>query len=84
MKRARAVVVGLLVLLVASACRVDTTVDIKVEDDGSGLVTIAIDADLEAVNLLVEDPADLRFSDLEAAGWDLDGPEVDDGGITLT
>lgn len=84
MKRARAVVVGLLVLLVASACRVDTTVDIKVEEDGSGLVTIAIDADLEAVNLLVEDPADLRFSDLEAAGWDLDGPEVDDGGITLT
>ena len=52
MKRARAVVVGLLVLLVASACRVDTTVDIKVEEDGSGLVTVAIDADLEAVNLV--------------------------------
>ena len=59
MKRARAVVVGLLVLLVASACRVDTTVDIKVEEDGSGLVTIAIDADLEAVNLLVE-PSNAR------------------------
>ncbi len=84
MHRARTVVVGLLVLLFASACRVDTTVDIKVEDDGSGVVTIAIDADTEAVELLVDDPADLRFDDLEAAGWDLDGPEIDDGGITLS
>lgn len=84
MNRARAVVVGLMVLFVASACRVDTTVDIRVEEDGSGLVTVSIDADTEAVELLVDDPANLRFDDLEAAGWTLDGPEPDDGGITLS
>ena len=84
MNRVR-VVVGVLVLLfVASACRVDTTVDIKVHEDGSGLVTVSIDADTEAVELLVDDPADLRFDELEVAGWNLDGPEIDDGGITLT
>ena len=83
MIRARAVVVGLLLLVFASACRVDTTVDIRVEEDGSGVVTVSIDADTEAVELLVDDPADLRFDDLEAAGWTLDGPDVDDGGITL-
>ena len=84
MNRARLVVVGVLLLLFASACRVDTTVDIKVEEDGSGLVTVSIDANDEAVALLVDDPADLRFDDLEAAGWTLDGPEIDDGGITLS
>ena len=84
MNRAHAVVVGVLLLLFASACRVDTTVDIKVEEDGSGLVTVSVDADTEAVELLVDDPSDLRFDDLEAAGWTLDGPETDDGGITLS
>ncbi|MEM8707430.1 MAG: hypothetical protein AAGE98_13285 [Actinomycetota bacterium] len=83
MKWARTVALGLIVLLVASACRVDTTVDIKVDEDGSGHVTFTVVANAEAVSLLVDDPADLRFDDLAAAGWDLDGPIVEDGGITV-
>ena len=75
---------ALLVLLVSSACRVDTTVDIRVDDDGAGDVAVTIVADAAAVGLLTEDPTDLRFGDLEQAGWTVDGPVVDDGGITLT
>lgn len=76
--------VGLIVLLVASACRVDTTVDIRVDDDGSGRVAYTVVANADAVSLLVDDPADLRFDDLEAAGWNLDGPIAEDGGVTIT
>ena len=83
MNRARVAIVGLLLLFVASACRVDTTVDIRVEEDGSGVVAVELAANAEAVGLLVDDPADLRFDDLAAAGWELEGPEEDDGGITL-
>ncbi len=76
--------VGLIVLLVASACRVDTTVDIRVDDDGSGRVAYTVVANADAVSLLVDDPTDLRFDDLAAAGWNLDGPIAEGGGVTIT
>ena len=41
-------------------------------------------ANAEAVSLLVDDPTDLRFDDLRAAGWNLDGPIAEDGGVTIT
>ena len=83
-KRARIVVMGLIVLLVAPACRADTTVDIRVDDDGSGRAAYTVVANAEAVSLLVDDPTDLRFDDLAAAGWNLDGPIAEDGGVTIT
>ena len=76
--------VGLITLLVASACRVDTTVDIRVDDDGSGRVAYTVVANADAVSLLVDDPTGLRFDDLATAGWNLDGPIVEDGGVTIT
>ena len=76
--------VGLIVLLVASASRVDTTVDIRVDDDGSGRVAYTVVANADAVSLLVDDPTDLRFDDLAAAGWSLDGPIAEGGGVTIT
>ena len=36
------------------------------------------------LGLLVDDPADLIFDDLALAGWDVDGPVFDDGGLTLS
>ena len=83
MNRVTRALVAVLLLLFAASCRVDTTVDIRVEEDGAGEVTVTVVADATAVALLVDDPADLVFTDLEAAGWDVDGPVVDDGGITL-
>ena len=38
----RLVLVALAVAVVAVACKVDTTVSIKVRDDGSGVVTVPI------------------------------------------
>ena len=47
----RIVVVGLIVLLVASACRVDTTVDIRVDDDGSGRVAYTVVANADQMRV---------------------------------
>ncbi len=70
-------------MVFASACRVDTTVDIAVNDDGSGVVTVTVVADAAAVSLIVDDPADLQFDDLESAGWEVAGPNTEDGGVTI-
>ena len=47
---------ALALLLLTSACRVDTTVDIRVDDDGSGEVTVEVVADPEAVSLIPDAP----------------------------
>jgi FMN phosphatase YigB (HAD superfamily) len=83
MLRVRALVLGTILVVVLSACRVDSTVDIVIDDDGSGTVSLTVVADAAAVALVAGDPSELRFDDLPAAGWDLDGPTVEDGGITL-
>ncbi|MBM3659709.1 MAG: hypothetical protein FJW95_09435 [Actinobacteria bacterium] len=59
--------------LLASACSVDTTVTVKVREDGSGFVRVDVAADAEAVQQAqvgggtLEDR--VRLSDLTAAGW---------------
>lgn len=84
MRRVRLLLLGILILL-ASACRVDTTVDIAVDDDGSGTVTVIVVADAAAVAALPDAPDGLRFDDLEAAGWTIDGPDLDaSGAMTIS
>ena len=59
--------------LLCSACAVDTTVTVKVREDGSGFVRVAVLVDAEAVQTAevgggkLEDR--VRLSDLPAAGW---------------
>ncbi|GJM38091.1 MAG: hypothetical protein DHS20C19_14580 [Acidimicrobiales bacterium] len=79
MRRVRVLLLGMLILL-ASACRVDTTIDIHVEPDGSGTVTVTVVADPAAVAALADDPAELVFDDLTDAGWTIEGPTVDGSG----
>ncbi|RMH76580.1 MAG: hypothetical protein D6683_09860 [Actinomyces sp.] len=75
----------LLVAVLAAACRIDTSVDIAVDADGSGRVTVTVVADADAVAAIPDAPDQLRLDDLEAAGWTLDGPTVDDAGaLTVT
>jgi FMN phosphatase YigB (HAD superfamily) len=83
MLRVRTLVLGTILVLLLSACRVDSTIDVVIDDDGSGSVSLTVVADAAAVSLITDDPSELRFDDLAAAGWDLDGPTVEDGGITL-
>ena len=80
-------VVALALLL--SACAVDTTVTVKVREDGSGIVSVDVLVDAEAVQQAqvgggtLEDR--VRLSDLTAAGWTVE-PWVRnlDGSASLT
>ena len=80
--RVLAVVAPLLVgsVLLASACRVDTTVDIRVDEDGSGEVTVEVVADAETVALIPDAPDGLQLSDLSEAGWTINTNSVDGAG----
>jgi hypothetical protein len=69
----RLLVVVLLACLVLAGCKVDTTVTIKVHDDGSGFVRVTVALDAEAVQKAEANGGSLedrvRLGDLDAAGW---------------
>jgi hypothetical protein len=69
----------------ATACRVDVAVDVTMAADGTGTIAITATADAEVVAAAPGLAQDLRFDDVEQAGWVVTGPTVtDDGGITVT
>lgn len=77
---------GLLVVLAIAltACRVDVVVDVEMVENGSGIVTITAVADAELVARAPGLAEDLRFDDLLAAGWVLEGPATTaDGGLSV-
>jgi hypothetical protein len=74
----RALIVIAVMLL--SACRVDTTIDISMHSDGSGEITLTAIADAEVVAKAPGLAEDLRFDDAEAAGWTVAGPTDTSGG----
>lgn len=81
----RFVVLGL--VLVLAACKVDATVTVEVTGDGTGQVSVVVDADTTAVTALGSLEEQLRTADLVAAGWTVDGPIIEGGGshvITAT
>ncbi len=70
-------------MLFATACRVDATVDVTVDDDGSGVVSVAVEMDDEALAALGDPVTAVPIDDLEANGWSVEEPEVDATGATL-
>lgn len=75
----------LLGLLMLAGCRLDVTVSVDVEPDGTGVVTLDAVADAELVGQVPGLVDDLRLDDAVANGWVVDGPrETDDGGLALT
>ena len=74
----RALIVIAVMLL--SACRVDTTIDISMHSDGSGEITLTAIADADVVAKAPGLAEDLRFDDAEAAGWTVTGPTATSGG----
>jgi len=77
---------GLLVVLALAltACRVDVAVDVEMVENGSGVVTVTAVADAELVARAPGLADDLRFDDLLAAGWVLEGPATTaDGGLSV-
>jgi hypothetical protein len=78
----RALIVIAVMLL--SACKVDTTIDISMHSDGSGEITLTAVADADVVGKAPGLADDLRFDDAEAAGWTVTGPtEVSGGGLQV-
>ncbi len=78
-RRVLALVVAVLAL---SACQLRTQLNIAVEPDGSGRVEVVIGLDEDGVRQNPELLDQLDFSDLEAAGWTVTGPEPGSDGFT--
>ena len=73
-------------LLALSACRVETSVDVTVNEDGSGVVIVSVAADDDAVAYMPDlASGELRLDDISEAGWVVSGAVVRaDGGVTVT
>jgi hypothetical protein len=63
-----------------SSCRVDGTVQLKVNRNGSGEVIVTVVADRAVVDAEPGVLTDFRSQDLIAAGWSITGPETLDNG----
>ncbi len=75
---------GLLILVVATSCRVDADVLVDVAPDGSGTVTVSVILDAEAAAKLGDPGTAIKTGDLSAAGWKVSKPTVDKGSKELT
>ena len=72
------------VLLVLSACQVDVTVDLAVDENGGGFVSVQTAFDDDAASKLGDLTSQLRVNDAERAGWTVETAESDDGGVVVT
>lgn len=78
--RMRRLLALLLAALALTACKVDTTVDVSVKADGSGVITLTAVADADVLAQAPGLAEDLRFDDAIAAGWVLTPPAATDAG----
>lgn len=75
------VVIGALVL---TGCRLDVSVDVTMQPDGTGTVAVVAVADAELVGKVPDLVDDLRLDDAIANGWVVEGPTADaGGGVTI-
>src|SRR3954468_3578741 len=71
--------------LALTACHLDVTVDVAMQPDGTGTVTVEAVADPELVAQVPGLVDDLRLDDAVANGWQVSGPTArEDGGMSLT
>lgn len=74
----------LILAALCASCRVDIQVDVVMNDDGSGVVTVTAIADADVIRQSPNLVTDLRFDDVKAAGWVVDGPApTQSGGIQV-
>ena len=75
----------LLGALLLTGCRLDVTVAVDIEADGTGVATVTAIADAELIAQVPTLVDDLRLDDAIANGWTTDGPvDTGDGGMTIT
>jgi hypothetical protein len=78
-RRVLAVCAALCALLL-SACRLDVSVDVVMQPDGTGTVTVDAVADAELVAQVPDVVDELRLDDAVANGWRVEGPGATEGG----
>lgn len=70
--------------LALTACRLDVTVDVAMEPDGTGTVTVEAVADDELIAQVPDLVDDLRLEDAVANGWTVTGPTpLESGGMSI-
>ena len=74
---------ALLVVVLASAgCQIRTEVGVDVEEDGSGIVSVSVGLDDDAMRRVPGLEQELRLDDLRATGWEITGPTLESDGFT--
>jgi HAD superfamily hydrolase (TIGR01509 family) len=81
--RGRVVLGAVALALLVTSCRVDTTVEVVVDGDGSGSVTVTAELDEEALEAVGDPAKAVKSSDLSAAGWTVAEPVIEDDGATI-
>jgi hypothetical protein len=81
----RRLVIVLVSMLLLGACRLDVSVSVEMQPDGTGVVTLVAIADAELVQQVPDLVDDLRLDDAIANGWVVEGPTgAEGGGLTIT
>jgi hypothetical protein len=71
-------------LVALTACQLDASVELVIDADGTGTLTVTAVADAEVVEAAPGLAEDLRLDDAVAAGWIVEGPaETEEGGLRL-
>ncbi len=71
---ARAATLVAVVLVGVTGCRTDASVDVSLHADGSGVVTVAVVLDAEAVAKVGDLSKVVSVDDLTKSGWKIQGP----------
>jgi hypothetical protein len=66
----------------ASACQVTLAAGVDVARDGTGRVTAGLGLDADAIKELGDVSTALRLDDVRQAGWQVQGPQNEDDGLT--
>jgi hypothetical protein len=66
--------------VLCAACNVDMSIDVLMREDGSGTITVTATADADIVTQAPNLINDLRFDDVKAAGWTVEGPAATPAG----
>ena len=81
----RRIVLAVVGVVLLSSCQLDIAVDVIVEPDGTGTITVVTSADAEIVEQVPTIADELVLDDIVAAGWSVDGPTpTPDGGLIIT
>lgn len=80
----RRLLVVLACLLGLGACRLDVSVDVAMDADGTGQLAVVATVDADVVTQVPGLAGSLALDDATAAGWTVEGPtDTDDGGLRV-